>query len=237
MGFVEDAGSIRAKAHLTGIPKPAIAGIAIGVVVVVALVASSAANALGLFGATGFSVERSEQEGAGQNGEVAVVTTGADASEDGSRSIVVVHVAGAVSSPGVYELADGDRVQDAIDTAGGFANGADASAVNCARVVQDGEQVYIPSVEETPAEGDEAASGEEGVGGAHGAVESTGAKININQADASELDALPGVGPSTAEKIIADREANGPFASVEDIKRVSGIGDKKYEQLAGLICV
>lgn len=61
--------------------------------------------------------------------------------------------------------------------------------------------------------------------------------MNINRATAAELDTLPGVGPSTAEKIVADREANGPFATTEDLKRVSGIGDKKYEELADLVCV
>ena len=83
--------------------------------------------------------------------------------------------------------------------------------------------------------GGESAAGDAGAVSA--AADGAGSKVNINRADAAELDTLPGVGPSTAEKIIADREANGPFASVEDLKRVSGIGDKKYEQLAGLICV
>ncbi len=234
MGFVEDAESIKAKAHVTGVPKPALVGIAIGVLVIVALVASSLASALGLLSATGFSIEKTEQEAGGQYAESIETTDGFDAVEAASSAIAVVHVTGAVGAPGVYELSEGDRVQDAIDAAGGFVDGADPSAVNCARVVQDGEQIYVPLVDAEPASEAPSVGSE---AGAAGAADASGGKVNINRADASELDTLPGVGPSTAEKIIADREANGPFASIEDIKRVSGIGDKKYEQLAGLICV
>ncbi len=232
MGFVEDAESIRAKAHLTDIPKPAIAGIALGVLAVVALVVGSAATALGLGGDAGFSIASSDSEAVEQHGGGDAASV---AEESEAGSVVVVHVTGAVTSPGVYELADRDRVQDAVDAAGGFVDGADASAVNCARVVQDGEQIVVPTIEATSAP---ESTGDGGGGSVDaGAGEGSSGKVNINRADAAELDTLPGVGPSTAEKIIADREANGPFASVEDIKRVSGIGDKKYEQLAGLICV
>ncbi|HIS39887.1 MAG TPA: ComEA family DNA-binding protein [Candidatus Aphodovivens avistercoris] len=142
---------------------------------------------------------------------------------------VVVHVSGAVAAPGVYELEEGARVQDALDAAGGASADACPDALNLARVVADGEQVVVPTVEE------EAAQEQAGAAGASGSV--AGGKVNINTATAEQLDALPGVGPATAEKIIADREANGPFASPEDLKRVSGIGDKKYEELADLVSV
>lgn len=237
MGFVEDADTIRAKAHLGDIPRPALAGIALGAILVVALVIGSVVSALGALEGADFSVAK-DAEGAVEH---QADDTGAKEGEDASvataeSSVVIVHVTGAVAAPGVYGLADGDRVQAAIDAAGGFAEGADTAAVNCARVAQDGEQINVPSLEEASnAAGGESAAGDAGAVSA--AADGAGSKVNINRADAAELDTLPGVGPSTAEKIIADREANGPFASVEDLKRVSGIGDKKYEQLAGLICV
>lgn len=233
MGFVEDADTIRAKAHLGDIPRPALAGIALGAILVVALVIGSVVSALGALEGASFSVAKDAEHQADD--------TGAKEGEDASvataeSSVVIVHVTGAVAAPGVYGLADGDRVQAAIDAAGGFAEGADIAAVNCARVAQDGEQIHVPSLEEASnAAGGESAAGD--AGAVSTAADGAGSKVNINRADAAELDTLPGVGPSTAEKIIADREANGPFASVEDLKRVSGIGDKKYEQLAGLICV
>ena len=139
---------------------------------------------------------------------------------------VVVHVGGAVADPGVRELAEGSRVQDAVDASGGFAEGAASDALNLARVLSDGEQV-------AGAQGADA--GAAGAGASSGSA--AGGRVNINRATAAELDTLPGVGPSTAEKIVADREANGPFATTEDLKRVSGIGDKKYEELADLVCV
>lgn len=235
MGFVQDAESIRAKAHATDIPRPVIAGVALAALVVVVLAVSSAASAIGIVGDAGFTLEKNAEDPAASQASDGGGEDGAT-DEGGEQGAIVVHVTGSVASPGVYELAQGARVQAAVDAAGGFADGADVSAVNCARVAQDGEQIFVPSIDASPA-------GATDVGGEGGASEgsATGggesAKVNINRADAAELDTLPGVGPSTAEKIIADREANGPFATIEDIKRVSGIGDKKYEQLAGLICV
>lgn len=124
-------------------------------------------------------------------------------------------------------------MQDAVDAAGGFAEGAARDELNLARVLVDGEQIVVSSLEEADAA---AGAAPDGGGGATGAS-SAGGKVNLNRATAAELDALPGVGPSTAEKIVTDREANGPFRTVEDLKRVSGIGDKKFADLADLVCV
>lgn len=126
-------------------------------------------------------------------------------------------------------------MQDAVDAAGGFADGAARDALNLARVLADGEQIVVPSQEEAVLEPGAAVDG--GDAGSRAAASPTGGKIDLNRATAAELDALPGVGPSTAEKIVADREANGPFRTVEDLKRVSGIGDKKFADLADLVCV
>lgn len=148
---------------------------------------------------------------------------------------VVVHVCGSVRRPGVYELATGARVEDAVDAAGGALAGAVLESLNLARVVADGEQIAVPD-EDDPAPGTGGTGGTGAPGGAVGAP-AAAQPVDINSADAAMLDTLPGVGPSTAAKIIADREANGPFASVEDLGRVSGIGPKRLEQLQGLVCV
>ena len=124
---------------------------------------------------------------------------------------------------------------DAVDAAGGFAEGASEEALNLARPLNDGEQVLVPSVED-------AARTVAGAGGAAdsasvAAGSSADARVNINTASVAELQTLNGIGEATARKIVSDREANGPFAAIEDIKRVSGIGDKKFESLKDSICV
>jgi competence protein ComEA len=149
---------------------------------------------------------------------------------------LVVHVVGCVRHPGVYELAQGSRVIDAVECAGGTLPDAVLSAINLARVLSDGEQILVPD-EDDPAETAGPAGGGAAGGLPGGGAGAQVASVNINSADAAALETLPGVGPSTAAKIIADREANGPYASVEDLGRVSGIGPKKLEQLKGAACV
>lgn len=224
MGFVEQAESWRAKAHLSGVRLPVL----VGVTALAAIVLMAAGTALVKAGtADGFSLSRDEG--------VLAADGDAGAGEGASEPAptIVVHVGGAVAEPGVRELEEGARVQDAVDAAGGFAEGAARDELNLARVLVDGEQIVVPSLEEADAA---AGAAPDGGGGATGAS-SAGGKVNLNRATAAELDALPGVGPSTAEKIVADREANGPFRTVEDLKRVSGIGDKKFADLADLVCV
>ena len=142
---------------------------------------------------------------------------------------IFVHVEGAVAAPGLLELSEGSRVYDAIQAAGGFTEDARHDAVNLARVLTDGEQIIVPSTQ-TDSDSDAAPATAASAGTAAG-------KVNINTADAPTLDTLPGIGASTAAKIVADREANGPFKTIEDLKRVSGIGDKKFSQLEGCITV
>lgn len=129
---------------------------------------------------------------------------------------VVVHVSGAVGEPGLVTLGADGRVADAIELAGGAQPTADLAAVNLARQPHDGEHVHVPVVGEVPVEGAEAGP------------------VDLNSASAEELDELPGIGPVIAERIVADREANGPFASLEDLARVSGVGDSIVTGLAGL---
>lgn len=142
---------------------------------------------------------------------------------------VVVHVDGAVTVPGVYGLPEGSRVNDAVLAAGGLAEGADTTSLNLAATVSDGEKVHVP------VEGEGATETVAGLGG-DGAGEA-GGPVNINVASVAELDELPGVGEATAVAIVEDRERNGTFTTPEDLMRVSGIGEKKFAKLEGLICV
>jgi len=137
---------------------------------------------------------------------------------------VYVHVDGAVARPGLYRLDADARVVDAIAAAGGFTDVADRSGVNLARLVSDGEQLLVPEPGAAPP-----SDGAPGVGGAPG-VDADG-RVDLNTADAAALDTLPRVGPALAERIIAWREENGRFTSVEDLVGVSGIGEKMLEAL------
>ncbi len=139
---------------------------------------------------------------------------------------LVVHVAGAVVSPGVYELAPGARVQAALEAAGGAVPGADPGALNLAAPVGDGERVYVPMVGEPVP-----------IATGSPAVTVAPEPVDLNQASAAELDALPGIGPATAAAIVEHREQNGPFASVEDLEAVRGIGPAKLDALRDLVRV
>jgi competence protein ComEA len=140
-----------------------------------------------------------------------------------SATEVVVHVAGAVVRPGVYRLAGGVRVADVIDEAGGPAGDADVHQLNLAAPVRDGDRIYVPRQGEAPSVAAPGAS--------------TEAPVDLNRATAAELDELPGVGPSTAQAIIAYREEHGPFRSVEQLLEVRGIGQAKLDGLRDLVRV
>ncbi|MBR3313715.1 MAG: helix-hairpin-helix domain-containing protein [Atopobiaceae bacterium] len=152
----------------------------------------------------------------------------------------LVHVDGAVVSPGVYVLEEADaRVNDAVTLAGGLTPEADTSQVNLAAPVEDGQKVHIPVEGEVTAT---AGGGMDTVAlpseaSANPSGDGLAGLVNINEAAAEELCTLPGVGEATAAAIIEDREAHGPFASVDDLMRVSGIGEKKLAKMRERICV
>jgi len=150
---------------------------------------------------------------------------------------VWVHVVGAVRHPGLYDLAADARVAAAVEAAGGVIGDAAPEAVNMARKVADGEQIAIPTREEAKrATGGASTAVASGAAPGVGLAQASG-PVDINTATAEQLDSLPGIGPATATKIVADREANGPYSSVEDLGRVAGIGPKKLADLKDQICV
>lgn len=151
---------------------------------------------------------------------------------------VVVDIDGAVERPGVFRLEEGSRVSDAIEAAGGLAADADISSVNRATVLIDGQKVHIPREGEAGDRAEPAPSpGSSNAAASEAAPAGSAGLVNLNTADAAALDGLPGIGPAIAAALIEDREANGPFASVDDLLRVSGIGEKKLERLRGSACV
>lgn len=198
---------------------------------------------------------------AGDNEAGANQKAGPEAAGNGQ---VVVHVTGAVHSPSVVTLGAGARVQDAVEAAGGLQGDADSESINLARVLQDGEQIHIPAEGEEPPAGSAGAqeSGEDSAGASGGSTAAgdpgatadaggtgtasgtgssagngtAGGKLDLNTADATALQTLPGVGPVTAEAIIAHRETQ-PFGSVDDLLLVKGIGPKTFESLKDLVSV
>lgn len=219
MDFLTYADSIQAKLHMGQVRLPVLVGLTAFALCLAGLII---AGAVGALSAPTFSVET----GTSQQPQ---------AEQEPASASVFVHVAGAVRSQGLYELAGGSRVQQAIDAAGGFTDDAATGALNLARVVTDGEQIVVPQV----AAADEGSVSDEATQAPQGSTDSgtAGGKVNINTATSDELQTLKGVGPALAQRIIDDRTANGPYKAIEDLKRVSGIGDKTFANLSGAICV
>jgi len=164
-----------------------------------------------------------------------------------TKAPIAVHVIGAVPRPGLYEFAEGARVQDAIDAAGGMLAEASLDALNLAALLEDGQKLVIPYQDgrEVSTEGEtvELPSAEESdpmlseAPAEPGAEESGIELVNINTASLDELNSLPGIGPTIAQRIIDYREANGLFSTIEDLMNVSGIGPSTFEELKDLITV
>ncbi|MEL7974527.1 ComEA family DNA-binding protein [Isoptericola sp. F-RaC21] len=161
------------------------------------------------------------------------------ASADPPPGTVVVHVVGEVREPGLVTVPSGARVADAVAAAGGTTRRADAAALNLARAVVDGEQIRVPRPGEQLPSADGAAGpgGAEGAAGpgAGGAGTAPGTAVNLNSAGAADLEELPGIGPALAERIIAWRDENGPFTSVDELDEVSGIGPSVLGQVRDLV--
>ncbi|MBI5160797.1 MAG: ComEA family DNA-binding protein [Micrococcales bacterium] len=193
--------------------------IALGAAVLLALVALAAAVAVALLT---------------PGGSAAIVTptavaTGPSPDRTGAAAgadPLYVHVLGAVARPGLYRLAAGARVVDAVAAAGGFTDAADTGSLNLARPLSDGEQVIAAAQGAAPPAAGSAAS--------TGVV---GGKVNLNTADATALETLPRIGPAMAQRILDWRAANGRFSSIEDLLGVTGIGDATFAGLKDLVTV
>lgn len=241
-------------------PRRLVVRVAVALLVFVALVTTGVAVRSVLL-ATGTTILEADQPGgtdagAEGSGEIAgdpwaegattapgvlAATTPSTASAASPAPEIVVHVAGHVVSPGVVRLAPGARVQDALTAVGGALAEADLDAVNLARPVLDGEQVYVPAPgEETrvaPPGGPAApASGATAAGGS-AAGSSAAGLVNLNTAALAELDTLPGIGPSLAQRIVDWREAHGGFRDVVELQEVSGIGPVLLARLTPLVTV
>lgn len=150
---------------------------------------------------------------------------------------IVVHVVGRVRRPGVVRLPPGARVSDAVAAAGGLRERTNPATINLARLLVDGEQVFV-GVQAT--EGSTAASGVAGAGGGGGpgtGANAQGTKLDLNAATADQLEALDGIGPVLAERIISYRTQNGRFSSVDGLRQVSGIGPKIFAALSDRVRV
>lgn len=157
---------------------------------------------------------------------------------------IIVYIIGSVQNPGIVELDVDSRVSDAVNLAGGLLEDADISKINLAYKLEDGQKITIPSINDKT---DENSSYQDFISNEPGNIlsqthsidtsTSTTEKVNINIATQTELETLPGIGPSTASKIISYRNENGKFKSIEDIKNVSGIGNSKFLDIKENICV
>lgn len=167
---------------------------------------------------------------------------------DNINNKIVVHITGAIKKEGIYELNENSRIADAIEMAGGLNDNANINNINLAYVLQDGMKIYIPQKGENTNEvkdntdmyiynknEEKTIKNENTIDSSQNVNNTKTDKININTATQKELETLPGIGESTALKIINYRKDNGKFNSIEDIKKVSGIGESKYSKIKSLI--
>ena len=154
--------------------------------------------------------------------------------EEENKETIVVHVSGAVNKEGIVELEENSRIADAIEKSGGLKDDANMNEVNLAYKLEDGMKIYIPSNKDQEVQ---EKSNISSVIESNATNKKANSKVNINTAPQEELDSLPGIGPSTALKIINYRKEHGKFSKIEELKNVSGIGDSKFNQLKDLITV
>ncbi|MDO4400133.1 MAG: helix-hairpin-helix domain-containing protein [Coriobacteriia bacterium] len=242
MSFLEEVERVQDKLPARRLSRPMLVGIvclAAAIVMLTALGVASTARGDFVVGNTASSSSAATETLAGDDGvddASGQDGTQEQANESASSSSCFVYVVGAVKKPGVYELDADSRVNDAVSLAGGFDQSADRAAVNLARPIVDGEQIYIPEEgEQAPVPEADESSKAPSAGTSSGG--SSDGKVNINSATESELESLPGIGEVMAGRIVEDREEQGPFAAPEDLMRVSGIGEKKYASIADLITV
>jgi competence protein ComEA len=149
--------------------------------------------------------------------------------EEVPQQVLIIDIKGEVAKPGVYELKQGSRVIDVIEMAGGILQEGESKALNLARPLRDGEAIYVPNQSEWVNQAPQIVYSN--------ALHSREISININTADANQLSTLSGIGPSKAEAILAYREENGPFKTIEELMKVAGIGPKTFEKFKDKVVV
>ena len=155
--------------------------------------------------------------------------------ENNNQEKIVIHITGAICNEGIYELEENSRIADAVKMAGGLKEDADLKQINLAYVLEDGMKINIPSKNEStnePSNNTESYITKENLNSSNNTKIS---KVNINNATQTELETLPGIGPSTALKIINYRKEKGKFNKIEDIKNVNGIGENKFNKIKEFI--
>lgn len=174
------------------------------------------------------------------NSEVAEESDKEKKTQSGGK--IFIDIAGEVKNPGVYEVTSDSRIFEAIEKAGGLTEKADTTNVNQAETVKDGQKISIPkkgaTAQSSGGESSQTTSAPaSNAQTSAGTDPASGTKININSADSSQLQTINGIGPSTAEKIIRYRTSKGAFKSIDDLKKVNGIGDKKLEKLRPYVTI
>lgn len=220
--------------------KPEVIGCVVGVIIVIACIgwwicSTILITPVPLASTDEISLSPNASE---ENDDTNQAKEDAQPSQEDTSQRIVIYIDGCVAHPDVYELPTSARVKDSIDRAGGLTSDADVAALNLASELHDGEKVHIPRV------GEDATLTQDSTGAASGDSyrQDRGASttrkghaptrpISLNKASKNELLELPGVGPAMADRIIADRREHGPFKHVEDLKRVKGIGSKKFEKV------
>lgn len=220
--------------------RPEVIGCVVGVIVVIACVGWWICSTILITPVTLASTDETSlsPNASEENNDTNQSKEDAQPSQEDTSQRIVIYIDGCVAHPDVYELPASARVKDSIDRAGGLTSDADVASLNLASELHDGEKVHIPRV------GEDATLTQDSTGAASGdsSRQDRGASttrkghaptrpISLNKASKNELLELPGVGPAMADRIIADRREHGPFKHVEDLKRVKGIGSKKFEKL------
>lgn len=222
MSFLEEVDTLKARIGITKPKIPVVIGIAIIAILVLGFCGYQTWNVLTT---PELSIEHSTSSNVEESYEA----------DQAQPSSIFVHITGEVKAPGLYELPQGARLSEAVNAAGGFTDNANDSSVNLARVLSDGEQVSVASKNSSTINTEDVDSSVSEI--SPNSSNSTPNKININTASTEELMTLDGIGEATAEKIITYRQEQGSFKSIDEIKEVSGIGDKKYEAIKDFITV
>lgn len=197
---------------------------------------TSTSSSSGIRTATASSVDSAK----GSTTEKSAAPSGRGSAENDAKNSLVVHIAGAVLAPGIRTLANTSRVADAIAAAGGARLDADLDRINLAAPIEDGSRIFVPIIGQPIPAVVSTSAGPSGGGTSHSDLSGSDAAtalVNLNTATQAELESLPGVGPSLAQAILEQRESSGGFTSVDQLRSVHGIGDKRFSDLADKVTI